>query len=220
MTLLPLRPGPLHGAAPLRLWGAQAARETAGTHYGVVVEGPVHLGCDAGDYVLGAGMVFCVPGALRLEGGLSWVVSDAAARGFFQICGPIEAVGRLRYIDGCTDSLLIPPPLRGEPCLNHLHFPPATDQTLHTHPSVRVGLVLRGEGWCKAPEGELPLRAGLAFWLPAETRHAFRTGALPMDVVAFHPDSDFGPTHDDHPMINRTLVDGVSARHIDAIRTR
>ena len=38
-------------------------------------------------------------------------------------------------------------------------------------------------------------------------------------VVAFHPDSDFGPEHDFHPMINKTIVDGTSARLIESIRT-
>ena len=41
-----------------------------------------------------------------------------------------------------------------------------------------------------------------------------------MAVIAYHPDSDFGPTHEVHPMINRTIVDGVSARLIEKIRTR
>jgi hypothetical protein len=41
-----------------------------------------------------------------------------------------------------------------------------------------------------------------------------------MRVVAYHPDSDFGPQDEDHPMINRTIVDGVSASKIDAIRTK
>ena len=48
----------------------------------------------------------------------------------FQVGGPIEAMGRLRYIDGCTDSLLIPPWRRGEACLNHLHIPPGVEQTM------------------------------------------------------------------------------------------
>ena len=29
-----------------------------------------------------------------------------------------------------------------------------------------------------------------------------------MDVIAYHPDSDWGPTHREHPMLNRTLVKG------------
>ena len=38
-------------------------------------------------------------------------------------------------------------------------------------------------------------------------------------MIAFHPDSDFGPAPEDHPMINRTMVDGVSASRLDDIRT-
>jgi hypothetical protein len=41
-----------------------------------------------------------------------------------------------------------------------------------------------------------------------------------MTVIAYHPDSDFGATHEDHPMINRTMVDGISAAKIDEIRTQ
>jgi hypothetical protein len=29
-----------------------------------------------------------------------------------------------------------------------------------------------------------------------------------MDVVPYHPDSDWGPSHEEHPMVNRTLVGG------------
>ena len=47
-----------------------------------------------------------------------------------------------------------------------------------------------------------------------------RQAADEMDVVAFHPDSDTGPQPDDHPMVNRTIVDGVSATNIAAIRTK
>ena len=38
-----------------------------------------------------------------------------------------------------------------------------------------------------------------------------------MIVVAFHPDSDFGPTHEVHPMINRTIVEGVPASQLNSI---
>jgi ABC-type amino acid transport substrate-binding protein len=50
-------------------------------------------------------------------------------------------------------------------------------------------------------------------------RYAFALPEKHMDIVAFHPDSDFGPEHDDHPMINRTIVEGVSAKYIENIRT-
>ena len=41
-----------------------------------------------------------------------------------------------------------------------------------------------------------------------------------MDVIAFHPDSDFGAEDEFHPMINRTIVKGVAANKIDEIRTK
>lgn len=150
--------------------------------------------------------------------------------------GPIEAEGRLKYIDGCTDSLLIPPVKMGDPCLNHLHFPSNIEQTPHTHPTHRIGIVARGEGLCVTPFGNLPLTTGMIFvikeWdgesydrgldgeMYATGTHCFYTDSNSMDVIAFHPDSDFGPTDIDHPMINRTIVDGVSAKQIKNIQTK
>lgn len=123
--------------------------------------------------------------------------------------GPIEELGRLRYIDRCSDSLLVAPQLLGDPCLNHLHFPPNIDQTEHTHPSLRAGIVARGEGWCETPLGKSRLEPGVVFSIPQDGRHNFLTDAThEMDIIAWHPDSDWGPTHTDHPMVNRTWVDG------------
>lgn len=150
--------------------------------------------------------------------------------------GPIEEEGRLKYIDGCTDSLLIPPVKLGDPCFNHLHFPKNIDQTAHTHPSHRIGVVARGEGECITPFGNLPLTTGMIFVIkewdgetyapgldgnmyPAGT-HSFKTVDSGMDVIAFHPDSDFGATDIDHPMINRTIVDGVSANTLTELQTK
>jgi len=140
--------------------------------------------------------------------------------GVFLLGGPIEAQGRLKYIDGCTDSLLIPPVKYGDACLNHLHFPPGIFQTMHTHPSIRVGIVIRGDGECVTPYGKIPLVPGTIFIIHTEGAHCFKTDTSTMDVIAYHPDSDFGPKDEEHPMINRTIVDGVSAKHIDAIRTQ
>ncbi len=36
--------------------------------------------------------------------------------------------------------------------------------------------------------------------------HRFKTGPEPMTIVALHPDSDWGPTDEAHPMINRTDI--------------
>lgn len=120
--------------------------------------------------------------------------------------GPLENQGRLKYIDGCTDSLLVFPPTLGDPCLNHLHFPPGILQTSHTHPSCRTGIVLKGQGECITPFSETVLNPGTIFYLPKNAYHNFKTNKDILDVAAFHPDSDWGPTHEEHPMINRTWV--------------
>lgn len=152
------------------------------------------------------------------------------------IGGTVEEKGRLKYIDGCTDSLLIPPVKKGDPCLNHLHFPKNITQTPHTHPSHRIGIVIRGEGECVTPFGNLPLVEGCIFVIKEYDgkelfegldgklyeagTHKFDTKNSSMDVIAFHPDSDFGAEDEFHPMINRTIVKGVSANKIDSIKTK
>jgi hypothetical protein len=150
--------------------------------------------------------------------------------------GPVEEVGRLKYIDGCTDSLLISPVKKGQPCLNHLHFPEEINQTQHTHPSHRIGIVASGYGECITPFGNLPLSPEMIFVIKAWDgieyskgldgnsypigQHAFQTFTVPMDVIAFHPDSDFGAEDEFHPMINRTIVGGVSANQLKDIMTK
>ncbi|GEM_PF-661384 len=155
-----------------------------------------------------------------------FVAQRVGYRGVFSVGGPIEERGRLRYIDGCSDSLLVCPPVIGHPCLNHLHFPGGIDQTEHTHPSLRAGIVARGEGWCETPEGATRLTQHLIFAIPTDAKHSFRTEAgRSMDVVPYHPDSDWGPTNEEHPMVNRTLVagekiDNTQARHATAELTK
>ncbi len=184
-----------------------------GTHYLLAFAGSSTLDRAGASYPIAAGMFACVPGACTVDGsrsgtgtGTGLVVTHSGYRGLFQLGGPIEDAGRLRYIDGCTDSLLLGPPVLGDPCLNHLHIPAGTSQSRHVHPSVRVGLIARGEGVCVTPEGELALRPGLAFVIPADMLHSFCTRDASLDVVVYHPDSDTGPTHEDHPMLNRTLL--------------
>jgi len=154
-------------------------------------------------------MYFSVPGNMTVEGsGCGFGASLDKYRGMFQLGGPVEESGRLRYIDGCSDTLLIAPPMLGDPCLNLLHIPRGTGQTPHTHPSLRVGMVLAGAGICRTPDGDVRLSPGLVFAIRADGLHSFHTGEHPLRIVAWHPDSDFGPTHESHPMLNRTLVSG------------
>lgn len=157
---------------------------------------------------------------LASPGGRILLIHQAGADFPFLMGGPIEARGRLRYIDGCTDSLLIAPWRRGEACLNLLHIPPGVEQTMHTHPSDRIGVVVSGRGQCVTPAGVIELAPGLLWRIPADGLHRFRTTDDSLRIVAWHPDSDTGPTDDDHPMVNRTLVGGVSAAELDEIRTR
>lgn len=146
---------------------------------------------------------------LRIDpGSMVFCVQHSGFLGIPLVGGPIEPRGRLRYIDGCSDTLLVSPPRRGDPCLNHLHFPPGVKQTRHVHPSLRAGTIARGTGWCVTPAGSVELRPGTVFLISPDAEHAFETADQSMDVIAFHPDSDCGPEDEDHPMINRTLVGG------------
>jgi quercetin dioxygenase-like cupin family protein len=178
------------------------------THYGMVTEGAARLRAGEDEFRLREGMFFVVPGECEVDGreGRGLVISRLDNAGLFQIGGPVEARGRLRYIDGCTDTLLVCPPRLGEPCLNHLHIPPGTSQSAHTHPSERIGVILRGRGECRTPEGVWPLTPGMGWRIPTGSLHSFYTTDESLDVIAWHPDSDFGPSDEDHPMLNRTIL--------------
>lgn len=193
------------------------------THFGLVVDGEIILAYGNRTRQLFGGDFFSVIGPATIQSsGLGIVSSARRYAGFNVFGGPLEERGKLRYINGCTDTLLVPPVRKGDPCLNHLHFPPHSVQTPHTHPSVRVNIVYRGSGICLVPEDErkrVPLVKGYAFIMKTETLHSFNTEDESMDVITFHPDSDVGMTDNDHPMINRTIVGGVSAKFIDDIRT-
>eukprot|EP00630_Chrysocystis_fragilis_P006851 CAMPEP_0197394272 /NCGR_PEP_ID=MMETSP1165-20131217/4786_1 /TAXON_ID=284809 /ORGANISM="Chrysocystis fragilis, Strain CCMP3189" /LENGTH=259 /DNA_ID=CAMNT_0042919959 /DNA_START=92 /DNA_END=871 /DNA_ORIENTATION=- len=199
------------------LWGSntesRATWEVAGgAIFGVALSDSVLLH-EGDEYPLHGGMYFAVPHAAVVKGGSGlFIALREKGNTLFTLGGPIEEQGALRYIDGCSDTLLIAPMRLGEPCLNYLHFPSKTKQTRHTHPSSRVGLVMRGRGTCfygQADEHQVPLRVGTAFVIPRDVDHYFETDDAILDVIAWHPDSDFGPTDDNHPMINRTILDCV-----------
>jgi hypothetical protein len=202
----------------------------AGAVFGYLAAGAVLLRAhDRAAVRLLAGEFFCLTDDLELEHdeltigatAIVFLIAQAGFRGFpLRAGGPIETRGRLKYIDRCSDTLLIPPVLKGAPCLNHLHFPPGINQTYHTHPSLRAGIVARGRGFCEQTIGNVPpadgvgvlttpLEPGGLFLIAPGGWHRFLTTPdESMDVIAFHPDSDFGPEHENHPMVNRTWVDG------------
>jgi quercetin dioxygenase-like cupin family protein len=200
-----------------------------GTAYGFVQSGNIHvLGSGHGGSFMTpvtSNEYFSAPGKNGIK-----VLASKDARAFFayrldfmglrHLGGPVEQIGRLKYIDGCSDTLLIPPPLLGDPCFNLLHFPAGITQTKHTHPTVRCGLIHGGKGRCITEDGEEDLLPGRMFILAPDAIHAFVTEGSSMDLTVFHPDTDFGPTHENHPMLNRTIVDGISAKSMDEIRTK
>ena len=162
-----------------------------------------------------------IPGeAMVTVKGTTVLILRKSYTGLFHIGQGLEPSGRLKYIDGCSDTLLCAPPKMGDPCLNHLHFPPGIVQTMHTHPTARIGMVVAGSGECVTPTGRKELKPGLCWYLEAGDEHCFYTHDSRLEIVAFHPDSTTGPTDDNHPMLNRTMVDGVSAAEIDTIRTK
>jgi hypothetical protein len=182
-----------------------------GATYGFVTEGEAVVLDDEARFEVKAGQWFNMAGGcdVVLRAGSRVVASQRVDyRGLRAMGGPVERLGRLRYIDGCSDSLLVCPPVKGDPCFNHLHFPTDISQTEHYHPSTRSGTVAEGGGWCETPYGMTPLVPGMAFYIPAGGLHRFVTTKTTLDVIAYHPDSDWGPTDSDHPMVNRTWVDG------------
>jgi len=132
------------------------------------------------------------------------------------IGGPVEDKGRLTYIDGCSDSLLIYPPRAGDPSTSLLVFPAKIKQSYHTHPSLRFGVVISGSGYAcvnpsKGEEGEeqetrYGLEQGMIFCLEEQELHRFSTEYNGMRVMAYHPDGDWGPTDHNHTMLNRTYI--------------
>jgi len=183
------------------------------THFGFVLDGePGTLTTNDRCYPLYPSSYFSWSGTARIGGNARIVlISRFGYRGYDHVGGLIADWGALKYIDGCSDSLLVNPVKKGDACLNALYFPPHTVQTRHYHPSIRAGAILAGSGLCRTPEQEYPLTPGHIFFMPAETWHAFETkerrGAerSALTVIAFHPDSDFGPTDENHPMLNRTF---------------
>jgi mannose-6-phosphate isomerase-like protein (cupin superfamily) len=187
-----------------------------GTHFGYCDKGPTEFYVPAFGiaYWLHSGMYFSCPLPFHIRKGRGVVITREGWHGFFQLGGPIEHKGRLRYIDGCTDSLIVSPPKKGDPCLNLLYFPPGVDQTAHVHPSDRIGIILSGKGRCvyDADNKIVDLVPGMMFCIHTNGLHKFQTPyGEDMRVMAYHPETDFGPDDEAHPMLNRTIIEGVSA---------
>ena len=116
-------------------------------------------------------------------------------------------MGNLSYIDGGTNTTAVNPGRLGDPVVNYVHFPAGMQQTLHTHPSHRVGMVLKGRGLIELDDSEFPLEPGDVFFMQRNVLHNF-TCPHNEDVVlfVFAPDSGTGPTDEVNPLKIRTYV--------------
>ena len=125
------------------------------TSYFYITSGSVGLRVEGADITLGTGWSGSVVGCAELTGtGQALVAILGLNLGMNQVGGPIEVVGRLRYIDGCSSTLLLSALKVGDPCFNFLHVPTSVDQTPHTHPTLRAGyVVLAPEPWSSKTGG-------------------------------------------------------------------
>jgi hypothetical protein len=181
------------------------------TSYGYVTSGRASICASLFEVKADQGTFFSVPGDFLIEAaGQVVLIQRLGFRGLL-VAGRMEQAGRLSYI-GCSTTILVPPPRMGDPVLNHLHIPSGFDQAQHTHPSIRLGVVAKGTGlaYSSEPGGawEEQLKPGTVFLLDAHEMHSFSTisSTNELDVVAYHPDSDYGPTDGEHPMLTRTYL--------------
>lgn len=150
--------------------------------------------------------------------GNAYVIQTHYYRGLTRIGMQLENKCSLRFIDGCMDTLLISPLVKADPCLNFLYIPKNTTQTLHTHPSARLGMVLYGTGACVVESGAIDLMPNRFFIIQDNVLHQFLTTYSELGIFVFHPDSDFGPSNAEHPMINKSFIGRTSVTELRKIK--
>jgi glyoxylate utilization-related uncharacterized protein len=201
--------------------GGELAMDGAASHFVIVLNGHMDLDYDNKRVTMSETWYGVFPGEVQISGqGAALIISSVNYAALPLFGGPLEQDGRLRYVDGCTNSLLIAPPVCGEPCLNFLNLPAGTYQTPHTHPTIRVGMVVSGHGGCGTAENRLVFEPGSVFIIPPDALHSFQTDDEHIRIMLFHPDSVVGPTHTDQTMLNNTFVDGASAKDLTQLHTR
>jgi len=185
------------------------------TSYLYVTKGKVNVKIDDNSFILPQGWYGSFLNETEITGeGHSIISTRIGYQGLNQFGGAVERLGRLQYIDGCSSTLLLSAPRLGDPCFNYLHVPCNIDQTAHTHPTLRVGYILEGSGIVRLERGSLDLVPGMMFCLLPDVIHSFHTKDSELRIVIYHPDSDFGPSDEVHPMLNKTIIEGVSARYV------
>lgn len=189
--------------------GMTSYPESTSSYYGVVIDGVVEVvRPNLPPLSLTKGMYFALPGPFDLKGTADVVIIRRIGyRSLATFGGPVEEKGRLTYIDNCSTSIIIPPARVGDPVFNILVFPPNTEQTMHIHPTLRMGVVLQGHGHCITPKNPpMPLETKTVFYLEENQAHCFYSKDEKLVIIAFHPDSDVGPSDENHPMLSRTYT--------------
>lgn len=186
--------------------GRRGFNEPTSSFYGYVAEGSCMLKTPNGSLSLSENMYFALAGDFECDAlGKLVVFQRYGYRVMPSLGGPVERDGRLSYIDNSRASILVHPARLGDPVLNLLVFPPNIRQTPHLHPSSRLGYVIDGDG-VFVGDKEMPLKKGMIFSMEPFSVHCFHSGPRGLSVVAFHPDSDVGPTDQRHPMKTRTYT--------------
>jgi|TARA_B110000046_G_C13021879_1_gene411679 quercetin dioxygenase-like cupin family protein len=116
--------------------------------------------------------------------------------------------GNLSYMDGGTNTTAVNPGRLGLPVINYVHFPAGMSQTLHTHPSQRIGLILSGKGEIELDNGVMfPIKAGDCWVMDRNVLHNFMCNkGEDVTLFVFSPDSGTGPTDEINPLKVRTYV--------------
>jgi quercetin dioxygenase-like cupin family protein len=116
--------------------------------------------------------------------------------------------GNLSYMDGGTNTTAVNPGRLGLPVINYVHFPAGMSQTLHTHPSQRIGLILSGSGEIELDDGVMfPIKAGDCWVMDRNVLHNFMCNkGEDVTLFVFSPDSGTGPTDEINPLKVRTYV--------------
>lgn len=142
--------------------------------------------------VSGEGMVISFPG-LRLLESRYYVQNELD-------------IGNLTYIDGGTNTTAIGPSRLGDPVVNYVHFPANMYQTLHTHPSHRIGLIIKGQGKVELDNELYDIVEGETFFMRRNELHNFITTDSEVILYVFAPDSGTGPTDEINPLKIRTYI--------------
>lgn len=119
-----------------------------------------------------------------------------------------DGEGNLSYMDGGTNTTAVNPGRLGLPVINYVHFPAGMEQTLHTHPSQRIGLVLWGKGLVELDHGiKFAIKAGDCWVMERNVLHNFMCNqGEDVTLFVFSPDSATGPTDEVNPLKVRTYV--------------